>query len=115
MKYFSNQKTSGPSPRVGRPGSTMVHGGPQARVWPVFARRRYAAPKPAADSPKWRGGSCDPHQGLQWPRQRRGRVGGGEEQTAVVKLGARATRLRRSKTGGGIGCGGGSGCSRHLL
>jgi hypothetical protein len=82
----------------------MVHGGPRAGAWPELAGQCHVAPKR-------RGGSCGPYRGVWWLGRQQGRAGDRKEQTTTVKLGTRLTWVRRSETRGGIGCGGGRGCS----
>jgi hypothetical protein len=48
-EIFFNRKTGGPSPRVGKPGGVVVHGGPRIGAQPgltgALAGQRHIAPK----------------------------------------------------------------------
>jgi hypothetical protein len=98
-KIFFNRKTSGPGPRVGRPGGTMVHGGPWARMWQGLAGelavRCHMAPKLTARAPMARGGFGEPHR---WNGGRRGgltRLGNDETKWWQTEVNATTNGVRR--------------------
>jgi hypothetical protein len=97
----------------------MVHGGPRAWARPGLAGEHaelcHMTPKLTARAHTTRGGRGEHHQ---WNRGQTGgltRLGNNETKRRRTKLGAMANRAWRRETRGGIGCGGGRGCSQCLL